>query len=170
MPDVMSRVKEHQEQWRKVTADPTLDGLPYKVETNPQGQLVLSPHRNLHSDLQSALFRLLQEYAPDGHISVEYALATPHGVKAPEVVWMSSGRRDEMRETGDPSTLAPELCVEIMSESNTEEEMHEKRAIYREIGAEEVWIVGEDGEIRFFGDEALGHSMIASECPGTVEV
>jgi Uma2 family endonuclease len=169
MPSVASRAKEHQKRWNEITADPTLEGLPYKIETNRQGQLILRPHKNRHSDLQTALFLLLQEHAPDGHISVEYALATARGVKAPDVVWMSPDRRREMRKTGDPSTLAPEICVEILSESNTEEELQEKRALYRDIGAEEVWIVGEDGEVRFFEDEEQDQSTIASDCPATVQ-
>ncbi len=69
-----------------------------------------------------------------------------------------------MDRTGDPSTLAPEVCVEVMSEPNTEAEMQEKRMLYREIGAEAVWIVDEDGEIRFFGEEELETSEIAPEC------
>jgi Uma2 family endonuclease len=169
MPSVATRAKEHQKRWEEITSDPTLDGLPYKIETNNQGQLILSPHKNRHSDLQTALFLLLQEHAPDGHISVEYALATARGVKAPDVVWMSPGRRREMRETGDPSTLAPEICVEILSESNTEEELQEKRALYRDIGAEEVWIVDGDGDIRFFGEEEQDQSTIAPDCPTTVQ-
>jgi Uma2 family endonuclease len=169
MPSVATRAKEHQRRWNQIAADPTLEGLPYKIETNRQGQLILSPHTNLHSDLQTALFLLLQEYAPDGHISVEYALATTRGVKAPDVVWMSSGRRAEMRKTGDPSTIAPEICVEVMSESNTEDVMTKKRALYREPGAEEVWMVSEEGEIRFFGDEERDHSEIAPDCPASVQ-
>lgn len=170
MPSVATRVKEHQKRWEEITSDSTLDGLPYKVETNAQGQLILSPHKNRHSDLQAVLFRLLQQHAPDGHISVEYALATPRGVKAPDVVWMSPERRAEMRKTGDPSTRAPEVCVEVMGASNTEEEMREKRALYLEIGAEEVWVVGEDGAIRFFEDEEVERSTIAPECPKTVQL
>lgn len=169
MPSVQRQITEHQERWGEITADPALKDLPYKVETNARGQIILSPHTNRHSDLQSALFRLLQQHAPDGHISVEYALATPRGVKAPDVVWMSAGRRDEMRRTGDPSTLAPEICVEVMSESNTEGEMQAKRRLYREIGAEEVWIVAEDGTVRFFSEEEVEHSEIAPEVPHEVE-
>lgn len=170
MPTVAAQARAHQARWDEITADPALKDLPYKVETNTRGQIVLSPHTNRHSDLQSALFQRLQQHAPDGHISVEYALATPRGVKAPDVVWMSAGRRDEMRETGDPSTLAPEICVEVLSESNTEEEMQAKRALYRKIGAEEVWIVGEEGEIRFFGEEEKERSDIAPGCPPSVSV
>ncbi|MFP4228858.1 MAG: Uma2 family endonuclease [Salinivenus sp.] len=162
MPSVQRQLTEHQERWREIVTDPTLRDLPYKVETNRRGQIVLSPHTNHHSDLQTALFHLLQQHAPDGHISVEYALATPREVKASDVVWMSPTRREKMRETGDPSTLAPEICVEVMSESNTEEEIQEKRALYREIG--------DDGEIRFFRDEETERSEIAPECPTQANV
>ena len=168
MPTVATPAQEHQERWDEIAADPALRDLPYKVETNTHGQIVLSPHTNRHSDLQEAVQELLRTYAPDGHVPPEYALATPRGVKAPDVVWMSPGRREDMRATGDPSTLAPEICVEVMSESNTEEEMQEKRALYREIGAEEVWVVGEEGDIRFFRDKEAERSEIVPECPQSV--
>lgn len=60
-----------------------------------------------------------------------------------------------MQNTGDPTTLAPEICVEIMSESNDWNEMEEKIALYREAGAEEVWDVDQEDEVRFFGEEEL---------------
>jgi len=170
MPTLATQAQEHQARWDEIIADPALKDLPYKVETNARGQIVLSPHKNRHSDLQTAFFQLLQRHAPDGHISVEYALATPRGVKAPDVVWMSAERRDEMRATGDPSTLAPELCVEVVRESNTTEEMQEKRDLYVEIGAEEVWIVGEEDEIRFFSEEEKERSDIAPGCPRSASV
>jgi len=170
MPTLATQAQEHQARWDEIIADPALKDLPYKVETNARGQIVLSPHKNRHSDLQTALFQLLQQHAPDGHISVEYALATPRGVKAPDVVWMSAERRDEMRATGDPSTLAPELCVEGMSESSTTEKMQEKRDLYAEVGAKEVWVVEEEGEIRVFGTDENERSDIAPECPPSVSV
>jgi len=165
-----STLTEQQAQWREIVEDPSLRDLPYKVETNAQGQLVLSPHKNSHSRLQSALFRRLQQHAPDGLISVEYALATPAGVKAPDVVWMSPGREREMVETGDPATRAPELCIEVMSASNTDAEMQEKRALYRDIGAEEVWVASEEGTIRFFGEEERDASAIAPSCLAELDV
>lgn len=71
-----------------------------------------------------------------------------------------------MEETGDPPTLAPEICVEIMSETNTESEMREKRALYRNAGAEEVRIVDSDGHIRFFEEEKTMTSAPAPDAPG----
>jgi Uma2 family endonuclease len=157
-----------QAQWQEIVRDPALQDLPYKVETNARGQIVLSPRKNRHSKLQAALFDLLQTHAPEGNSFPAYALATPEGVKAPDVVWTSPERKQEMAETGDPTTLAPEICVEIMSSSNTMEEMTEKRALYREIGAEEIWIVDEDDQIRFFDDDESEASQIAPDCPNEV--
>ncbi|PSQ96224.1 MAG: Uma2 family endonuclease [Bacteroidetes bacterium SW_9_63_38] len=161
---------EQQERWHEIVREPALRDLPYKVETNDRGQLVLSPHKNRHSKRQKALQTLLDTHAPRGGESYqEYALVTPKGVKAPDVVWISAEREREMDRTGDPSTLAPEICVEIMSASNTEAEMQEKRALYREIGAEEVWVVDEEGDIRVFADEERGQSGIAPDCPDRLD-
>jgi Uma2 family endonuclease len=154
-----------QERWQEIVADPVLRDLPYRVETNARGQLILSPHSNRHSRLQKAMLKLLDRHAPDGESFPEYAIATPQGVKVPDVVWMSLEREERMRQTGDPSTLAPEICVEVLSASNTVDELAEKRALYREIGAEEVWLVEPDGHIRFFGASEIDRSEIASECP-----
>ncbi len=167
MPTTLTEQQAH---WQEIVSDPSLQDLPYKIETNRRGQLILSPHKNRHSKLQSRLFLLLQTHVPDGLVSVEYALATPEGVKAPDVVWMSPERERKMDETGDPATLAPEICVEIVSASNTEEELAQKRTLYRELGAEEVWTVDEEGEIRFFGDSERDASQIAPDCPDEVQV
>jgi len=165
MPTTLTKQQAH---WQEIVNDPSLQDLPYKVETNERGQLLLSPHSNRHSKRRTRLFLRLQDHAPEGLISVEYALATPGGVKAPDVVWMSSEREEMMSETGDPATLAPELCIEVMSASNTEAEIAEKRQLYRDIGAEEVWIVA-DGQIRFFGEEERPSSQIAPDCPAEIE-
>jgi len=61
--------------------------------------------------------------------------------------------------------MAPEICVEILSESNTVEE---KRALYRDVGAEEVWIADPEGQIWFFIDEEQAQSAIAPDCPDHV--
>jgi len=71
----------------------------------------------------------------------------------------------EMEQTGDPTTLAPEICVEVMSESNDWDEMNEKRPLYLEAGAEEVWIVDREGRIQFFREEELEMSDIVPDFP-----
>jgi len=156
---------KEQDRWTEIAADPGLQDLPYTVETNARGQLILSPHANRHSRLQKALLNLLDCHAPDGESFPKYALATSQGIKVADVVWRSPDRAAAMHDTGDPSALAPEICVEVLSESNTVEEMGEKHVLYRETGAEEVWIVEHDGRIRFFRVEEIKKSEIARECP-----
>jgi Uma2 family endonuclease len=158
----------HQDRWQEIVDDPALRDLPYTVETNERGQILLSPHSNRHSYRQATVRDLLQKHAPDGLVVPEFALTTRQGVKSPDIVWMSADRRQEMDATGDPATLAPEICVEIMSKSNTDSVMDEKRCLYREIGADEVWIVETDGRIRFYGEEELDASKVVPGCPNEV--
>jgi Uma2 family endonuclease len=89
-------------------------------------------------------------------------------VRVPDVVWVTPGRREEMDKAGDPPTLAPEICVEVMSENNDWDEMHSKRALYLEAGAEEMWVVTEDGEVRFFGAEEMEESDLVPGFPEQV--
>ena len=154
-----------QARWHEIVDDPALQDLPYKVETNRRGQLILSSHSNHHSLQQRSVQQLLDRYAPEGIVAPEFALATDRGVKVPDVVWMSATRWEAMRQTGDPSTLAPEICVEVLSASNTVDELAEKRALYRDAGADEVWLVEPDGRIRFFRANVTDRSKIAPDCP-----
>ncbi len=169
MPGIQDSATEHQERWGRLCRDPSLNDLPYKVETNSQGQFILTPLSGSRSIRMSEIMQALGEHAPDGSAPPSYALATPEGVKVPDVVWYSRERGRQMQATGDPTTRAPEICVEVMSETNTEAEMQGKRRLYREIGAEEVWTVSVDGDIRFFRDDEVEHSQIAPEAPHQIE-
>lgn len=165
----MKNLNDVQSYWHDVANDQSLDDLPYIVETNARGQLLLRPRSNRHSVRQAAIMALLERHTATGRSYSEYALATPEGVKVPDVVWMSPERADAMAATGDPSTLAPEICVEVLSASNTPEEMADKRALYRSIGAEEVWLVTDDGHIRFYRDSEMDGSELMPECPKRIQ-
>jgi Uma2 family endonuclease len=165
MPTIASDATEQQEQWQKISRDSLLSELPYKVETNIRGQIVLSPHTNRHTFQQKAVLKKLDELLSGGEAFQELAIATSGGTKQADVVWASDDRLVEMKQTGDPTTLAPEICVEVMSDANTMHEMHEKRELYRKAGADEVWIVDQDGQVRFFGEEEQEHSDLVPDFP-----
>jgi hypothetical protein len=57
--DDLTRAEDYQKRWKEIVADPNLHGLPYKVETNQRGQIVLSPHRFDHSYAQGDIIELL---------------------------------------------------------------------------------------------------------------
>jgi len=79
----------------------------------------------------------------------ECPLSTSDGVKAIDVAWLSTTREEHVEK---PVLLrrAPEICVEIISPSNTDSEIKEKQTLYFEAGAQEVWTCGLDGTMRFY--------------------
>ncbi len=157
-----------EQRWKRICADPSLQNLPYKVETNASGQIILSPHTNRHSLLQTEITDLLRDLVDHpGHRAVEFAVETPEGVKVPDVVWTSSER---YQPGAAASPVMPELCVEVLSDSNLQSEIDQKRRLYFEGGAEEVWIVSEEGAVTFYGpDGRMPASKRAAGFPGRVE-
>lgn len=132
-------------EWAEVLADPILQDLPYKIELNEYGKIVMSPASNRHSLLQGDLIRLLGGKLL-GRVFPECSIQTTKGVKVADVVWCSA---DFIRQHGfaTPYPRAPQLCVEIASPSNSRQELTEKTALYLAAGAHEVWVVFEDGLI-----------------------
>jgi Uma2 family endonuclease len=65
---------------------------------------------------------------------------------------------------------APELCIEIISPSNSDEEIREKIALYFDAGAEEVWTCGSFGQMTFFGRSAIPipTSKLCPEFPASI--
>ena len=138
-------------QWAEVLADRSLKDLPYKIELDKWGNVVMSPASNRHGRLQGIVYSMLDKLA-NGRALIECAIATREGVKVADTAWCSDAFFDRFGyET--PYPRAPEICVEVRSPSNSEEELQFKTRLYLEAGAREVWIVLETGEARFFGAE-----------------
>ena len=136
--------------WSRALRDPSLRDLPYKIETNEHGQLVMSPQKPGHGLLQFRIGTLLEQFEPGGRVAVEFAVETSKGVKLPDVVWISDERLQQMPEGAEACPVAPEICVEVLSYSNTKGEIEEKRNLYFEQGALEVWTCDMMGRMRFF--------------------
>ena len=130
--------------------DPSLQDLPYKVETNKQGQIVLSLHKLRRGRAQFCIGNLLEELAGAGEVLVEATIETNDGVKVADVAWMSEAHWESMPEDAAVAPVAPEICVEVLSQANTAAEMEGKRRLYFERGAEEVWLCDENGRIAFY--------------------
>ena len=157
--------------WHRTLRDPQLRDLPFKIETNRHGQLVLSPHTPLHSRLQGRLLRLLDEHAPaSGEATIEFAVRTEEGIKVPDVVWLSNDQWSQIPKDAEASSVMPELCVEVRSEGNTDAEMGEKRQLYLEEGAQEVWVCNEEGSLHFFDAEGeRPRSALAPDTPASID-
>lgn len=138
--------------WSELCADKTLQNLPYRVETNHQGQVIMTPHKPIHSRFQSMISRLLEERLSEGVTLVECPIRTQDGTKVVDVAWCSNARWSGIKQQAEAS-VAPEICVEVMSEANTESEMVTKRSLYFSAGAKEVWIVDTAAQIQFFDEQ-----------------
>ena len=93
---------------------------------------------------------MLWEHAPSGEVVSECPVSTSKGVKSADVAWCSPGIWSASE--GKSCLLrAPEICVEVLSPSNADSEIEEKKMLYFEAGAKEVWLCAEDGGMSFFG-------------------
>jgi Uma2 family endonuclease len=138
-------------QWQDVLADKSLQDLPYKIELNEKGLIEMSPASFIHSLLQGRLTALLSNQL-EGEVFTELAIQTTRGVRVPDVAWGS--KEYVKKHIKDVYALsAPELCVEIISPSNTQEEMKDKVNLFLEAGAKEVWIITETGQITYYNSQ-----------------
>jgi len=138
-------------QWQDVLADKSLHDLPYKIELNEKGLIEMSPASFIHSLLQGRLTALLSNQL-DGEVFTELAVQTARGVRVPDVAWGS--KEYVKKHIKDVYALsAPELCIEIISPSNTPEEMKDKINLFIEAGAIEVWIITESGQVSYYNHQ-----------------
>lgn len=154
--------------WQEVCDEPTLRNLPFKIELNRFGKVVMSPASNWRGILQMRIGRNLVEKTTGGEVISECSVETSDGIKVADVAWGSDSFLAD-NGTTTPYHAAPEICVEILSPSNSEEEMQLKRALYFEAGAKEVWECDEDGVMAFhIATGGAGSSSLAPGFPGRV--
>ncbi len=156
--------------WQEVCEHPLLKDLPFKLETDRWGHIVMSPATNRHSWLQGEILSLLRQALPAGRVLPECSIQTSEGVKVADVVWGSAGFFAR-HGFANPYPAAPEIVVEVLSPSNSLAEMPEKQGLYFAGGAREFWLCGEEGAMRFYDRQVeLGRSILAPEFPGHVEL
>ena len=138
--------------WNEVCKDTLLQDLPYKIELNEWGNIVMSPASNRQGNLQTKIAFHLMSQRPGGTVLTECSVDTAKGVKVADVVWASDAFLQRNRGM-TPYVEAPEVCVEIQSPSNADAEMAEKRSLYFARGARECWLCDEDGNLSFFSQQ-----------------
>jgi Uma2 family endonuclease len=154
--------------WSQLCEDKSLRDLPYKIELNGQGQIIMSPTSNYHGNFAFRITEKLVELLSGGEGIVESAVQTSDGVKVADAAWCSAGRWEKISDDA-ASHIAPEICVEVLSESNTEAEMMHKRALFCAAGAVEYWLCDRAGRMRFFTAQAeLARSVFCPEFPAVL--
>ena len=149
-------------QWSEVIDNPYFKDLPFKIELNRYGKVEMTPASNKHGRIHSHISALLERKLKKGEALTECSIQTTAGVKVADVAWCSKAF---IKQYGyeTPYSHAPELCIEIVSPSTSKEEMSNKVQLYLQAGAEEVWIVWENGIVDYYDKtgklELSGYSM-----------
>ncbi len=156
-------------QWQEVCEHSDLQNLPFKIELDEKGRIVMSPAKVYHSVFQGEIAGLLKSHRKDGKVLTECAIKTYKGTKVADAAWASKAIFKKIKDESQCS-VAPELCIEILSSGNTSDEIEEKKSLYFSKGAKEVWICDEQGNIRFYvpGDE-IEYSILFPNFPIRIE-
>ncbi len=76
-------------EWSEVLENPLLKDLPFKIELNKFGKLLMGPASNEHGRIQSRLAAALLNKQPNGEVITECSVETSDGVKVADVAWLS---------------------------------------------------------------------------------
>ena len=154
--------------WVEACNDKSLQNLPYKIELNRQGKIIMSPTRNKHGFYQAEIAHLLRTLLPKGHVMTECAIDTPEGTYVTDTAW-AGPKRFKIIEDEFSCSVAPEICVEVWSPSNSPEEIEMKRRLYIERGALEFWYCDQLGHMKFYNREGqLAQSKLCPKFPAKV--
>lgn len=151
--------------WQQVCKSQELQNLPYKIELNRQGQIIMSPASVKHVLFQGKIIGLLNALGVEGLVVPEFPVATRDGVKVADVALLTL---EQVALVGEyiASSIAPLLCIEVLSPSNTLLEMEHKKELYFTQGAEEFWLCDESGIISFYDKKGqLPYSKLVVDFP-----
>ena len=180
MPSLTIELPQHEAQtalnlrrWAELLADRELARVEGRIETDRHGHIIMSPPpAPRHGSYQLEIGHLLRTLMIRGRVLTECPISTADGVKAADVAWASP---ECMRALGARVCFpnSPEICVEVLSPSNTEAEIQEKLALYFNAGAKEVWICSNSGALSFHDPESakcLNRSRLCPEFPKQIKL
>jgi Uma2 family endonuclease len=135
---------------RRWNERPYVEDDPNWYELNEFGEWVVSPrattgHQHVAAVVAFQLTAQLGERAV-----IEVSVYTDRGIRVPDVAWMPAIRWLEAKDQS-PLPFVPDVCVEVVSPSNTRREILMKVGAYLRGGAREAIVVGLKGEVEFFG-------------------
>ncbi len=165
LPTLETRTDFHLRRWAELQDDPTVRNIVGRVETDRFGRILISPPPAYdHGDDQGEIYYILRRYFPTGRVTVETPISTSEGVRLADAVWASDAFRAKLGNKRVCLPSAPEICVEVVSPSNTREEMQEKRRLYFGAGAQEFWLCHR-GKMSFYLADAEPPAEKSALCP-----
>jgi Uma2 family endonuclease len=169
LPSVLDQEAFNLARWAEICADPVLAKLEFRVESDAYGNPIMSPPPAFsHGSYQSDIAFRLRTLLPHGKVATECPISTNDGVRAADVVWISA-ERQAISLKQNVLTVAPEICVEVLSPRNTRNEMDSKKRLYFAAGADEVWFCDLQGRMFFYTKSDPSTPVQSTLCPGFPE-
>jgi Uma2 family endonuclease len=162
-----SRAQQHalnERRWAEIMAESFVDGSISKIETDREGHVMMSPSAGKdHGDRQAEIVYQLRSLLPAGGVLAECGVSTQEGNKTPDISWISMHHPQFRQPDVKVLNPAPEICVEVLSPSNSTEDIELKKRLYFAEGAQEVWVCGLEGQMKFFSP--AGELKSSKLCP-----
>ena len=173
LPSQRAQTDFNLRRWAELIDDPELAKIEGRVETDRYGHVIMSPPAAArHGSYQSEIAYLLRSLMRKGRVLTECPISTADGVRAADVAWASP---ECMKELGNRICFprSPEICVEVLSPGNTSAEIREKRALYFDAGAKEVWLCESSGAMKFFtsaDNDPVRTSKLCPDFPARIQL
>ena len=151
--------------WGVAIADPQWRKVEGRFETNAFGQVIVTLPPPFFHNARSFRIATILEQTLGGRGIVECPILTIDGIKVADAGWLSSSLSESVKQQIAIET-APEICVEVVSPSNTDAEMRHKRKLYFEAGAIECWTCDPQGQMQYYtADEPMTAQTKSTLCP-----
>ena len=140
--------------WRRI--NPNMEsGLRDPCELDGRGEAVPYPRPSARRQivLTDAYCQITEQI---GHVAaMAVAVTTPSfGIRIPDVVWMPPDHWEGI-DRDAPVPFVPTLCVEVLLDRETPLDIDLRVGAYLEGGAREVVVVGQYGQVQFWGASGL---------------
>jgi hypothetical protein len=136
--------------WHRLVPDAELVGC-RRYELDELGEAILnrSPSARRQIVLTDVYCHLTEQI---GHLAaMSVAVTTPSfGIRVPDVVWMPCDRWESF-DRDDPAPFVPDLCVEVLLDSDRMQDIDRRVMAYLEGGAREVIVIGQRGQVEYWG-------------------
>ena len=104
--------------WKEVCESPELQNLPFKLELNKDGEVVMNAVQVNHTLFAGKSIHFLEIHLLNGYSLPEFLVKISDNVKSPDVVWISGERLEQVKGLV-AANISAEICVEVKSPHNT---------------------------------------------------
>jgi len=145
--------------WRRATTAVTSGGT-QAYELDGYGKLVTNPLPSARRQivLTDAYCQVSEQM---GHLAaLSIAVVTPSfGIRVPDVVWMPCEKWEGL-DREEPLPIVPDLCIEVLLDRGTVNDVDRRVGAYLEGGAAEIIVVGPHGQTELHGAEGRRQASV----------